>query len=195
MKNKRMSALLSMVGAVLFFIGCGSSAHIEKDNNVQLSNYKTYNWIPKEQSTTKKQAAGNTIAEQNIKNSTEQALEKKGFKKVSENPDLLLSYDVLIDKKNVRESDPIYSTPYSRLYYNPYSRRYSSLYFPSQLIGYDNRTSMEREGTVTISMIDAKTDKTIWQGWSSEPLGNNYLTSKEAEKDVRLIFKKFNVSQ
>lgn len=195
MKLKRISILLSILATVLFFIGCGSSAHIEKDNSVQLSSYKTYNWLPKVDSISKKQGNINKIAEQNIKNSADQELQKNGFRKVNSNPDLLLSYDVMIDKKTLHSSDPVYSMPYSRLYYNPYTRRYGTLYYPSQLLGYNDNASLVKEGTVSISMIDAKTDKTIWQGWSSETLNNNYISSRDAEKDVKSIFKKFNPSK
>ena len=195
MKLKTFSALFTAIGAIIFITGCGSSAHIEKDNSIKLSNYKTYLWVPKVDSINKKQGIINSIAEQNIKNSTDQELSKNGFRKVNSNPDLLLSYDVLVDRKTIKQSDPVYSQPYSRLFYNPRSGRYSNIYFPSQFLGYENSSSQVKEGTVTISMIDARTDKTIWQGWSSDQLNNNYITSREAEKDVKSIFKKFNVKE
>ena len=195
MKLKKISSSLIIAATVLFFMGCGSSAHIEKDDSVQLSSYKTYNWLPKPDSVIKKQGNMNKIAEQNIQNSTDQELQKNGYRKVNSNPDLLVSYDVMIDNKTLHTSDPVYSTPYSRIYYNPYTRRYGTLYYPSQLMGYNENSSLVKEGTVSISMIDAKTDKTIWQGWSSETLNSNYISSRDAEKDVRLIFKKFNPSK
>lgn len=193
MKIKTFSALITSLVAVFFFYGCGSSAHIEKDNSVQLSNYKTYTWLPRNDSA--KVGVVNSIAEQNIRNSTDEQLQKNGFRKVKSNPDLLVSYDVLVDKRTLNQSDPIYSQPYTRLFYNPRSGRYSTIYFPSQFMGYQNSSSQVKEGTVTISMIDAKTDKTIWQGWASDQLNNNFITSREAERNVRSIFKKFNVSQ
>jgi hypothetical protein len=197
MKIKKVGFLLSTLAFVIFFMGCGSSAHIEKDNTVNLSNYKTYTWIPKADSSGKNSKVINSIAEQNIRNSADLELQKNGFTKVAPTarPDLLLSYDVMVNKKNYRQSDPVYSAPYSRLYYNPRSGRYSSIYFPSQLMGYETSNSIVKEGTVTISMVDAKTDRTIWQGWSSDDIYNNFLTSKDAEKDVRSIFKKFNPSK
>ncbi|GAC1380216.1 MAG: hypothetical protein NVSMB45_03200 [Ginsengibacter sp.] len=195
MKLKKISSSLIIAATVLFFIGCGSSAHIEKDDSVQLSSYKTYNWLPKPDSVVKKQGNLNKIAEQNIQNSTDQELQKNGYRKVTSNPDLLVSYDVMIDNKTLHTSDPVYSAPYSRIYYNPYTRRYGTLYYPSQLMGYNENSTLVKEGTVSISMIDAKTDKTIWQGWSSETLNSNYISSRDAEKDVRLIFKKFNPSK
>jgi hypothetical protein len=44
-------------------------------------------------------------------------------------------------------------------------------------------------------MIDAKTDKTIWQGWTTEEVNSKNLTNKEIQYAVRSIFKKFDVAK
>jgi hypothetical protein len=58
-------------------------------------------------------------------------------------------------------------------------------------MGYDNYTVPVKEGTVTITMMDPNSDKTIWQAWTTEDLQSNKLTSDEVNKAVRDIFKKF----
>jgi hypothetical protein len=78
--------------------------------------------------------------------------------------------------------------------YNPYSRRWVSIYYPSQFLGYDNNQRTVREGTITVSIIDAKTDKTIWQGWTTEEINSRNLTSKEIQNSVKSIFRKFDVA-
>jgi hypothetical protein len=169
---------------------CGTSAHIEKDESANLQNYKTYLWIDKEN----KGKVNNEIAAQNLKVIVNDELQKNGFREVKNNPDLLLSYDLLVEK-NVREqTEPMYSRPYTRVYYNPYTRRYGQIYYPSQFLGYDSYNTSVKEGTVSISMIDAKTDKTIWQGWTTEELNSNQFSSKEVQKNVRTIFKKFDTA-
>ncbi len=52
-----------------------------------------------------------------------------------------------------------------------------------------------REGTITISMIDAKTNKTIWQGWTTEEVNSRNLTSKEIQASVKNIFRKFDLAR
>jgi hypothetical protein len=39
-------------------------------------------------------------------------------------------------------------------------------------------------------MIDAKTNKLVWQGWAKGDITNKTVTSKEAVTDVKSIFKK-----
>lgn len=49
-----------------------------------------------------------------------------------------------------------------------------------------------KQGTVSITMNDANTDKTLWQAWTTENMKDNKLTGTEVNKAVRNIFKKFN---
>ncbi len=189
---KRIKSYYVWMLAIGAFVlnSCGTSAHIEKDESANLKNYRTYAWIDKEN----KNKLRNEIAEQNLKTAVNGELEKNGFKEVKYNPDLLLSYDLLVEKSVKEQSEPVYSQPYSRVYYNPYTRRYGTIYYPSQFLGYDSYTTPVKEGTVSISIMDAKTDKTIWQGWTTDELDGSHFSSKEVQKNVRSIFKKFDVA-
>jgi hypothetical protein len=60
-------------------------------------------------------------------------------------------------------------------------------------MGYDNDTETVREGTLTITMVDAKTDKTIWQGWTTDDVNSRNVTQKEIQSSVNSIFRKFDV--
>jgi hypothetical protein len=44
-------------------------------------------------------------------------------------------------------------------------------------------------------MIDAKSDKTIWQGWTTDQVSSKNLTSKEVQNSVKSIFRKFDVAK
>lgn len=186
---KSYYVLVLAVGAMLLN-SCGMTAHVEKDESADLRNYKTYSWIDKEN----RAKVTNEIAAQNLKTIVNGELQKNGFREVKNNPDLLLSYDMLVEKGVKEQSEAVYSRPYSRAYYNPYTRRYGTIYYPSQFLGYDSYTTPVKEGTVSISMIDAKTDKTVWQGWTTDELNSNQFSSKEVQKNVRSIFKKFDTA-
>jgi Domain of unknown function (DUF4136) len=123
-------------------------------------------------------------------------LEKSaGWKESKKNPGVLLSYDVLVEKTVQQRSDPVYSRPFTRTYYNPYTRRFVNVYYPSQFRGYDNYDVPSREGTVTITMIDANTEKTVWQGWTTDEVNSKNISSKEIQNSVRAIFKKFDIAK
>jgi hypothetical protein len=46
------------------------------------------------------------------------------------------------------------------------------------------------EGTITLTMVDTGSDKTIWQGWATDVLNSRQMTRNEVRTTVRSILKK-----
>ncbi len=182
------------VFAVALLTSCSNTAHIEKDPSANLGDFKTYSWIANEKSDQVNKDHKNDIAEANVRKAVNEELQKNGLKEVKRNPDLLLTYDLLVEKNEKKQNQPVYFRPYSRLYYNRFSGRYGTIYYPSQFLGYDSYRSPVKEGTVTITMIDPKTDKTIWQVWATDEINSSNITGKEIQKNVKSIFRKFDVA-
>lgn len=179
------------------FASCASVAHVEKDRTVNFSSYHTYSWAETKdgEKPDSLKVRISDLKERKIREAVDAEMVKTGWKEVKHKPDVLLDYDVSIERGIKRSSDPMYSQPYNRYYFNPYTRRWNSIYFPSEFMGYDNSQRQVREGTITISMIDAKSDKTIWQGWTTGEVYSKNLTGKEIQNSVKSIFRKFDVAK
>lgn len=179
-----------------FLISCGPTAHIEKDESVDFGKYKTYAWVEKKNNNGARKERTNDLLENAVKANVNEQLQKMtGWKETSGRPDLLLTYDVMVERSQQKQSDAVYSNSYTRTFYNPRSRRFFSVYYPSQFVGYDNYSVPIEEGTVTVSMIDSKTDKTVWQGWTTDEIDSRRIKSSEVESAVKTIFKKFDLAQ
>jgi hypothetical protein len=135
-----------------------------------------------------------SYADVSVRNAVNSELNKLGWREVSADPDMLISYDVFVESSVEQRSDPVYSQSFTRWYYNPYSRRWVSLYYPSQFLGYQSYEAPVKVGTVTISMMDARTDKVVWQGWTTENMNYSRFTDEDISKSVRNIFNKFDVA-
>ena len=192
MKSFRFFGLLIIAGLVM--ASCGSVAHIEKDETVNFSNYKTYAWVNSSETQSDSNEKVVSLTEQKVRKAVNAELAKQGWREAKNSPDVLLSYDVLVERSVKEDNNPVYSRPYTRYLYNPYARRYVAIYYPSQFLGYNNDQYEIREGTVTITMVDAKTNKTVWQGWTTDEVNSKNLTSKEIENSVKNIFRKFDVA-
>lgn len=180
---------------VFLLASCASTAHIEKDDNADFTKYKTFAWVEKK-GMDNNDRKNNDLAERKVRDAVSKELETTaGWRESKNNPDVLLSYDVLVEKSTKQQSDPVYSNPFARTFYNPYSRRFYRVYYPSRFVGYDNYDVNTREGTVTISMIDANTEKTVWQGWATNEVNSSNMTSKEIQTSVRAIFRKFDIAK
>ena len=194
--KRKLKWLVAGVASVFVLASCSSTAHIEKDDNADFSRYKTFAWIDKDGEGNNDHNKSNDLTEQKIRIAVNKELEKNsGWREVKNKPDVLLSYDVLVERTTKESSNPVYSRPYSRLVYNPYTRRYATIYYPSQFAGYERDERSIKEGTVTISMIDTRTDKTVWQGWTTDEVNSKNLTSKEIQNSVKSIFRKFDVAK
>ncbi len=181
---------------VFLLASCASTAHIEKDDHTDFTKYKTYSWVEKQGDEKKEDNKKNDLAEQKIRDAVSKELEKTaGWRQSKNNPDVLLSYDVLVERSVKTQSEPVYSRSFIRTFYNPYSRRFYNVYYPSRFVGYDNYDTPTREGTITISMIDSRSEKTVWQGWATDEVNNRNLTTKEIQSSVRAIFRKFDLAK
>ena len=180
---------LSLVLAV-HFAACSPKVYVQKDDAVNFENYRTFSWVK-----TEGQKGNNELQERKIRKAISAELVKAGWREDARRPDALLTYDVLIERDSREISDPVYSQPFSRVLFNPYTRRYTSIYYPSQFVGYSNSRLQYLEGTLTISMVDAKTDKIVWQGWTTDVVNTKRLSDKEIQNSVRNILKKFDVAK
>jgi hypothetical protein len=193
---KKMSVVTTALVSAAFFLiaACSPTAHIEKDKDTDFSRIKTYSWMDGEMEKNKKGKLNN-LAEQNLRLAINEELQKEGWREVKLNPDVLIGYDVLVERAVKERDNPVYSMPFSRIYYNPYTRRYGTIYYPSRFLGYDRDAYSVKEGTITVNMVDAKTDKLVWQGWITSEVNSNNLTKKEIEQGVKSIFRRFDVAK
>ena len=181
--------------AVILFTGCAGTEHIEKDKAADFSKYHTYAWVDKPVTEESKQSRRNELTEANIRNSVNEQLQKIGWKEVNANPDVILNYELLVEKNMKEQKDPVYSQSYTRSYYNRYTGKVNTFYYPGQFVGYDSYSTTVKEGTVTITMIDNRTDKTVWQGWTTSELVSSKITGREIDQSVKTIFRKFDAGK
>ena len=192
MKRTNWKAWVAVALGPVMLLSCASTAHIEKDESVNFSNYKSFAWLHGDNGKLENQS---DLIELKVRQAVTAELEKTGWKQVKAKPDVILDYDLLVERASKEKREPVYSQPYSRLVYNPYTRRYATIYYSSQFLGYESYEQLIKEGTITVTMIDAKTDKMVWQGWTTEEINNRHLTSKEIQRAVASIFKRFDVAK
>lgn len=189
---KQVIWVLSTAFLTLIISSCSPVAYVERDPAADLESYNRYAWV--ETKASKDEDASNpaAFAKLSIQNAVNEQLRKHGWVLVTNNPDVLISYDILVEKGEAQRDEPIYTRPFTRYYYNPWFRRWGTIYYPSRFLGYEAYSVPFKEATVTISMMDAKTDKKIWQGWTTQEMNSNLMTRNEIRSSVKSIFKKFD---
>src|SRR5437870_1248747 len=145
MKFSGYLVLAALVG--LTIVGCSNPVYVQSDESTNLAKYKTYMWVETRANQNDNRNV-TAFAEQNVHNAVREQLAKRGWTEVNQNPDILLSYDILVERSTQQQSDPVYTQSFSRVYYNPYLRRWGTVYYPSQFAGYDTYEVPVREGTL-----------------------------------------------
>ena len=186
---------VTAVFAAFFFIGCAGTAHIEKDKTADFSKYHTYAWVEKPEDKETQKSRRNELTEANVRNSVNEQLQKIGWKEVNANPDVMVNYELLVERTEKEQKDAVYSQSYTRSYYNRHTGKVNTFYYPGQFVGYDSYSTTVKEGTVTITIIDNRTDKTVWQGWRTSELNSSKITGREIDQSVKTIFKKFDAGK
>jgi hypothetical protein len=186
--------LYGAIASILLAAGCSTPVHVQQDANVNLSNYHTYSWVDTRANEKDNSARAAAYADIGVRNAANAELQKAGWREVTSDPDVFISYDILVARSREQRSDPVYSQPYTRTFYNPYRRTWSSVYYPSQFVGYQDYTIPVKEGTITISITDANTDKLVWQGWTTETMNYTRLTESQIDRVVRTILEKFHAA-
>ena len=190
--KKNVPIITLAIAAVFVFTNCSTTSQVEVAKGINFHNYKTFGWV-NDNGVKKSGRVDNDIVDNNIKNSIGSELEKNGWEETDQQPDVLLDYNVMVEQGLRKETEPVYSYPYSGYYYNSWRRRIGYYYNPTFFSGYRSYNVPFKEGTLTVNMVDAKTNKLIWQGWAKGEVTNKTVSSKEAEVDVKSIFKKLNL--
>lgn len=193
MKNKSIYTGSLLVALIALLVSCGTVAHVEKDPAVDLNNYKTFSWI-EESGKNKDGKAYNDFQEKYLKDLVTRELEKNGWQKArSANADALIDYDIMVENNVQERSESVYSRSTVRYFYNPYTRRVTPMYFPSRYLGQNYYDVPYKSGTITVSIVDTKSNNMIWQGWTESELASRKLGQEDIQKAVKSIFKKFDV--
>jgi hypothetical protein len=190
-KTKWLLAIVLSVFILFLVTSCERQVYVQKDESFNSKEIRTYAWVTGTQKDSiSPTTRPNDLTDRKIRNIIDKNLQANGWRETQGNPDVLLVYDVDIARENRNISDPVYSQPMTRWFYNPYLRRYTPVYYPSQFLGYDSRTESYREGTLTLTVMNADNEKTIWQGSTSSEVNGRRMSDKEIDENAKAIIKK-----
>lgn len=185
--KKQFTWITGLFSLIFLLSSCGTIAKVQKDETANIASIQTYAWAEKNH---EQQKGISDLTDRNIKHSINNKLQEMGLREVKSNPDVLVTYDVLLQKEQRQDQNAMYSQPFTNWVYSPFNRRWVPIFYPSQFMGYQQVNRTVNEGTLTISLINASTDKTIWQGWASDEVNSKKITDKDVQPVVNAIIKK-----
>jgi hypothetical protein len=148
------------------------------DRATNFKTYQSFGWYPTADAPAPERAEDatySTLIDQRVKEAIASELVKQGLTPITDNPGLLVAYDISIKPaQNVSEEenkDNDYGFGYSHWY--GYRFNYGYAAFPD-FKGIDKY----RIGTLVISLIDKNTNQLVWRGWYEADLDPFYSMVK-----------------
>ncbi len=188
--------MLGMLFVTWILSSCSSyNFYSVGSNKLDLNKYSTYAWVRGNESKLE-DYYNNDIAEENIIESANAALNSKGLKLNNKQPDLLIRYTAVVDNKSRVISEPVY---YQRpsgfvpvrgyyrgvpVYYYQYVRS-----FPVY-VGSEQRKVEFEEGNIVIDLIDRRTSKVVWRGVAKGEVSNLSKAVNDLPKVISKIIGK-----
>src|SRR5262245_33315634 len=74
---------------LIVLLSCSTPVHVQKDSSVNLSDYHTYMWVDTKANDQDNSARPTAYIDLSVRNRVNQELAKRGWKEVTENPDVL----------------------------------------------------------------------------------------------------------
>jgi hypothetical protein len=192
----------------LGFQSCApTSVYSDYSRSTDFKTYSSFAWLPKNHDPKQDSQFDNQIVETNIKNLASGELKKRGFKIDVTAPDILVDFHVAVANKVDHVSTPVYSYPYNYNNYNANQGAYTNNMYSYNNSYYNNNSYLNtnpmvsyrtqdipyEEGTLTILLIDRKSNQLIWKGWSVGTVNDEQSFEYELPDDIRRLFKQFPV--
>jgi hypothetical protein len=192
----------NIVVIVLFNSCAPTTIYSDYSKTTDFKSYTSFAWLPKNHDPQQEHTQfDNGIVETNIKNLASGELKSRGYVINTNEPDVLLDFHIDVANKVEHVSTPIYAHPYNYNNYNNYNpnRPYNnniysnnnSYYNTTTIVGYNTQNIPYEEGTLTILMIERKSNRLLWKGWSVGTVTDEQTFEYELPSDIRRLFKQF----
>jgi hypothetical protein len=163
--GKRIAFLLFFVLVGAGFVAA-QDVNYNYDQTADFSKYKTYKWAAIEGKMYPDQ-----IVDQNIRNAVDAQLRTKGLTKAEENPDLLVAYNIAIDKEQRIDS-------WGSGYWGWYGGGMTS-----------TTVSTINVGTLVLDMYEPAGQKLVWRGTATKTL-NAKNSPEKRQKNLQKAMQK-----
>ena len=172
-RPRRFAALAAAAFALTSCASMNVGSYLERENN--FGRYRTYSWAPAEAlETGDPRLDNNPFFHERVQADVEKQLAIRGFEKMASGvPDVLIHYHASVSQ---------------RIDVNAVDRENG---YCDQSDGC--RPYVYQEGTLLIDLVDTRTDRVVWRGWTGDTvdvIDNQHLMEQQIDKAVARILQR-----
>ena len=175
--------IFSCVLLALLLSGCAPRVYTEQDDQARFEGYHNYAWLSPPPPAVHNPILDSDILEGRVHRSVENTLKSRGFDEVAAdaNPDFLVTYHTA-SKQKIESSGASLSFGFI----DAFPHGFGAVAVP---IGGD--VESRDEGTLMVDVIDAKSKRLVWRGWTTGWLSPDNYTQEAVDSAVKQILDKF----
>lgn len=174
MNSKLIFLLLSFVSCI-FFSSCVATSGISRTSSIMaptagFNNLKTFAWYQEKPAGVQDFEKGyRAELDAHLRRAIEEELQRRGYRKASSNPAMLVAYDVSVSVPIEKDTPGAYPPGFGYGY--AYMAGYRYNYRNTNMPGY-RAVDLFKKGTLIIDFIEPASNELLWRGWSEEGLSN-----------------------
>ncbi len=177
--------ILGIVAISFLLVRCTTSYSVltDYDRDADFSNYTTFYWADEFQQEHSETEGNeplfyNTLIKKRLKEAVQREMEGRGYTLSSENPDLLVNSQVMVENRISGSQN-----------YNP--GFYGGLWWMGGS-SFNSNIDQAKEGDLVIDLIDREKKQLIWQGYAPSVLEVEMKNREETLKNaVTLVFSEY----
>ncbi|WP_439883046.1 DUF4136 domain-containing protein [Pontibacter sp. MBLB2868] len=193
MPSNRLLYLFSSLVMPFLMCSCVVTSGIKATSAIaapgaNLKLYRTYNWYQDSPAAPAEYDKGyGSGLDEKIREALEKELAQKGLTKVSENPDVLVAYDVSVSVPLEKDNPENFATGFGYSYGYMHGYRYD--YGNAGLPGY-RAVDLFKAGTLIVDLINPKRNELVWRGWTEGAIENFDAGYKKVQQEVAEVMNK-----
>jgi hypothetical protein len=179
---KTLQFAVFLISSIFLLAGCTATSSVitDYDREADFSQYRTFFWTDEFQvrndnennEGAREPLFYNTLNKKRLKQAIQREMEARGYTLSSENPDLLVNAQVLVEERSTNQN---YYPSRGLYYWGPVNPTPSS--------------TNKKEGDIVIDLIDQNQHQLVWQGYATGVLDTQTKNREEEIRDaVTIIF-------
>ncbi|MGH8307115.1 MAG: DUF4136 domain-containing protein [Gammaproteobacteria bacterium] len=179
---KRFAPVFAII-LVLVLAACAPRVFVEQDNAASFSNLHTFTWVSPPIGPVDNPILDSQILEERVKRAVIGDLTARGYAEAAtgQSPDFTVTYHT-VSKQKLESSGSSFSVGFGGFF--PYG--YGNVAVP---VG--NTVQTREQGTLMLDIIDGRTKRLVWRGWTKDWISQDNYSEKAVNEDVQKILAKF----
>lgn len=167
----------------LALAACAPRVTIEHDHQANFLDLHTFAWVTPKAGPVTNPILDSDILEGRVQRAVIADLSRRGYVQTDsrQDADFLVTYHT-VSKQKLESTPASFSIGFGGYY--PYG--YGNVFMP---VG--NTVQSREQGTLMLDVIDAKTQRLIWRGWTNDWISKSNYSEQAVANDVQRILAKF----